>query len=328
MYSDTAALVSKRKASLIFSLSGARGAVTLASVLSIPVLLSNGTYFTQRELIILLSTGVILCSLFITNFILPYVVGKSEHTDKKTEENEACIKILENVVETLEKSVTKQNRFPVMAITSQYRDRIKTLQNRYNFADIDKQKEKELKMQALLWEKQNTVQMVDKDKAYISVSIRYVEALDKQIALLSGKKYDLLPRFLRKIIKNRKIKLKRSRNLNENLRIIELRKSNDMFVIQCLKERQTADNSDELKNTLHKYESSLLFTEMLIENRIFLSKKLPGNDDIEKKIIEIVAQAFQIERDNIQSMFEDGRISREKAKELRNNILLLETELV
>jgi CPA1 family monovalent cation:H+ antiporter len=44
-YSDDINTVSKTKASLIFSLSGARGAVTLVSVLSIPVLLNNETAF-------------------------------------------------------------------------------------------------------------------------------------------------------------------------------------------------------------------------------------------------------------------------------------------
>jgi CPA1 family monovalent cation:H+ antiporter len=55
--------------------------------------------------------------------------------------------------------------------------------------------------------------------------------------------------------------------------------------------------------------------------------RIPNSEIIEDEISEVATIAFQMERDNIQTMFESGRISREKAKELRNNITLLETEL-
>jgi CPA1 family monovalent cation:H+ antiporter len=77
---------SKHRTYLIFSLAGARGAVTMASIISVPVFLSDGSDFPQRDLIILLATGVIICSLFITNFILPLVVGQNTGTDKEARE--------------------------------------------------------------------------------------------------------------------------------------------------------------------------------------------------------------------------------------------------
>jgi hypothetical protein len=43
--------------------------------------------------------------------------------------------------------------------------------------------------------------------------------------------------------------------------------------------------------------------------------------------MEIVALAFQTEREGIQEMFESGRISRDSAKEMRHNLSLLELEL-
>jgi len=42
---------------------------------------------------------------------------------------------------------------------------------------------------------------------------------------------------------------------------------------------------------------------------------------------EVLARAFQLERDGIYAMYEQGRISRESAKEMRNNIAVLEAEL-
>ncbi|MDR2039917.1 MAG: sodium:proton antiporter, partial [Bacteroidales bacterium] len=50
VYHDPDHPISKFRACMIFSLSGARGAVTLASVLSIPILLNDGSAFPQRDM--------------------------------------------------------------------------------------------------------------------------------------------------------------------------------------------------------------------------------------------------------------------------------------
>jgi Na+/H+ antiporter len=55
----------------ITALSGVRGAITLAGVMSIPLLLPNGTPFPARDLLIFLATGVILYSLLSASFLLP-----------------------------------------------------------------------------------------------------------------------------------------------------------------------------------------------------------------------------------------------------------------
>ncbi|MCL2132130.1 MAG: sodium:proton antiporter, partial [Lentimicrobiaceae bacterium] len=70
-YDDAQHPVSRFRAGIIFSLSGARGAVTLACVMSIPVFMSDGNAFPERGLIILIAGGVIVVSLLITSFILP-----------------------------------------------------------------------------------------------------------------------------------------------------------------------------------------------------------------------------------------------------------------
>jgi hypothetical protein len=43
--------------------------------------------------------------------------------------------------------------------------------------------------------------------------------------------------------------------------------------------------------------------------------------------VAVLTHSFQIERDNIRTMFELGRISRDTAKEMRHNISLLEIQL-
>ena len=56
---------------LATSLAGVRGAITLAGVLTLPLLLPDGSTFPARELAIFLATAVILVSLLLASFALP-----------------------------------------------------------------------------------------------------------------------------------------------------------------------------------------------------------------------------------------------------------------
>lgn len=60
--------------SAISALSGVRGALTLAAVLSVPLLLGNGESFPQRDLIIFIAAGVILVSLLAATIGLPILL--------------------------------------------------------------------------------------------------------------------------------------------------------------------------------------------------------------------------------------------------------------
>lgn len=60
------------------SLGGVRGAVTLAGVLTVPLMFDDGRPFPQRELIIFLAAGVILVSLLAASVVLPSMLRRLE----------------------------------------------------------------------------------------------------------------------------------------------------------------------------------------------------------------------------------------------------------
>lgn len=67
------------RSQIITSISGVRGAVTLAGAFSIPLVLGDGvTPFPERDLIIALAAGVILMSLVIASIFLPLLADKEE----------------------------------------------------------------------------------------------------------------------------------------------------------------------------------------------------------------------------------------------------------
>lgn len=73
---------------LISSVAGVRGAITLAGVLSIPLLLPDGNVFPARYELIFLAAGVILFSLFVGVIALPILLRHIESSDNVQQRKE------------------------------------------------------------------------------------------------------------------------------------------------------------------------------------------------------------------------------------------------
>ncbi len=58
----------------VLSLAGVRGAITLAGVMTLPWFLSDGSLFPHRDLAVLLACGVIVLSMIVATFVLPYAL--------------------------------------------------------------------------------------------------------------------------------------------------------------------------------------------------------------------------------------------------------------
>ncbi|GAB3462376.1 Na+/H+ antiporter [Azotobacter salinestris] len=72
----------------LLTLSGVRGAVTLAGVLSLPLLLGNGEAFPQRDLLIFIAAGVILLSLLVATLGLPLLLRGLPADNEEAREQE------------------------------------------------------------------------------------------------------------------------------------------------------------------------------------------------------------------------------------------------
>ncbi len=90
----------------IASFAGVRGAITLAGVLSIPLLLNDGTAFPSRYQLVFIATGVILFSLLCGVLTLPLLLRGVTVVDKslyKKEERMARMAIAEVAIRSLQK---------------------------------------------------------------------------------------------------------------------------------------------------------------------------------------------------------------------------------
>ncbi|MES2742053.1 MAG: Na+/H+ antiporter [Pseudomonadota bacterium] len=90
---------------LVASFAGVRGALTLAGILTLPLVLPNGTRFPTRDLVIFLAMGVILLSLLLASVALPWLTKglvfsppptrSSEEADARQGAADAAIRRLE-----------------------------------------------------------------------------------------------------------------------------------------------------------------------------------------------------------------------------------------
>jgi CPA1 family monovalent cation:H+ antiporter len=95
----------------IIATAGVRGAITLAGVLTLPLLMPDGTLFPAREVAILLAMGVILLSLAIASVSLPLLTrGLTEslpEPERKDTEANARVAASEAAIRRIEKAVTE-----------------------------------------------------------------------------------------------------------------------------------------------------------------------------------------------------------------------------
>ena len=95
----------------IIATAGVRGAITLAGVLTLPLLMPDGTLFPAREVVILIAMGVILLSLAIASIGLPLLTrGLTDslpEPERKDTEANARVAASEAAIRRIEKAVTE-----------------------------------------------------------------------------------------------------------------------------------------------------------------------------------------------------------------------------
>lgn len=322
------------KAALLTSLSGVRGAVTLATVLSIPLTLENGQDFPERSLILFLAVGVILATLFIATFILPIFAKKDIREEKNYLEalNKSQIKVWNNTINLL-KLETDNKKYIDMTI-NEYKYRINELEsgNSY-YKNWNRSGKEEKKWMILCYKKEieNTEKLLEEGKIDESIADAYEKIVKNKIRLISsveGFSFTIKEslRYILKLISSiKKIKpvlkmIKNKKKSQKHLKIIamkELYAINAKYIIEYLNDNMTVENEKIIKEIIAYYQGVFLMSSKPILEKI---------NKVEKKKAEI--KALQLERNSIQSLFENGDINWNIASELRKNLNYIESDIL
>ena len=92
----------------VASFAGVRGAVTLAGVMTFPLVLQDGSVFPARDLAILLAEGVIVTTLLVANAALPFLLKNVQlqpKTQQPRQRSEARLAVAQAAIVAVERAV-------------------------------------------------------------------------------------------------------------------------------------------------------------------------------------------------------------------------------
>ncbi|MCL2859396.1 MAG: Na+/H+ antiporter [Oscillospiraceae bacterium] len=310
--------------SLIISMSGARGTVTLASAMAIPLLLLNGSQFPERNLIIFMASGVIICSLLISNFLLPVLLKKNGIENNNEDESEALTEILNNVIADLNSEVTTENKLATEIVIRNYQRRIMSLQQKglSNVRPIMTDEEKVLKIHAIHLEQENTKKLAMGNEISSKLAEYYLIGLNKRLERYEGNKQGIGKVILDRIrfivrFYGRVTQTKVNQFVQEHDGILKISESNYNYVVENLNSMKSPENQELIDGVILEYQSQM----ELIKSRSV------NTNNMNENITEVTSAGFQLERDHIQTMFECSKISRETANKMIKNISFLEIQM-
>ncbi|WP_163654547.1 Na+/H+ antiporter [Listeria sp. PSOL-1] len=322
------------KSATLTSLSGVRGAVTLATALSIPFILDNGRPFPERALIIFIASGVILCSLLIATFILPVLARKDEATTTDVRAEKAVrVKIWRSVIRSLYEQVTPENKSATEYIIKRYRQRIHDIQQDATMKRMS-QTEKAKRLEIISWQQENTEKLYREHKISENLEYRYQHYLFLMESALK-KRFKMKVKTLLIFISRVGMMLLHPKTWKERKKkfsSIPKKQQKAIQEIQFLREQNERLVIERLRSELNEQNEDLI-NPLITEHLILLdhAKQIPGKPktqaNFDQKVREVEVASMQLERDAIQQLFEDGKISRDLAKDLRQNLNMMELYL-
>ena len=312
------------KVSLITALTGVRGTITMAGVLSIPYMTLSNTSFPARPLIIFLAAGVIILSILIATIFLP-LLGDKEEKNPNTRDNELIKykkKILLVAINGFKQEMHRDNKTVVYELIREYRMMFRKLNLEHDYTNTNDYMKiiTEVRLAGLKAERKCINDMLEKNQ----ISKENFEVFDKSInykeeAILITNRADV--RYIIGKIQRRLQYLRRAYSNGESLEKMGLGKYIQLkayrAAIKSLQElEEESPHPAVIQTVIFDYERSIEQLKSVASE--FNEKKEEQREKLRIKIIDM-------ERVEINRMFEDGEINYELTKELRRFVNHTET---
>lgn len=117
------------RSALVTTLSGPKGAVTLSIILAIPFVKASGMAFPARSLLVFMASGVIVLTLLLANFVVPLLAPAAQSDGDNESLARAKAKILRRVIKDLQSRVTPKNQHAMRLAIRSYRNRLDLVLN-------------------------------------------------------------------------------------------------------------------------------------------------------------------------------------------------------
>lgn len=318
------------------TISGVRGAVTLAGAFSIPFVLADGSPFPERSLILFIAAGVILMTLLVASILLPLIAkpekGKLENKNKRKKiEKNALIRTHVAAIRVIQAEINEENREAALVILANYNRTINRLKSKGSEVDaLDLKKvESEVRIGALEAESRYIMKLaeekrIDRDTTFQSQEyIRRMEfavtnrVIYRALVISAFLKRGFF-RLIRSFVPN-KLELRKKRSARKN-RLIKLKIAMAEVAIQEVRKGMTPQNKSISYLVIGEYNTFI--------TKLKLVKSGKGSKEFMDLERELQDKAFQAERDEVQNLYEKGKISLDTTRKIRRQINIREAYLM
>ena len=318
------------KVSVLTGLTGVRGAITMAGVLSLPYFVASGNLFPERSLTIMLAGGIILLTLIAAAILLPLL---SKRDVKKTSVqtppyDQYKVRLLRAAVKKIEEETTKDNEAAAYELIGEYKRVIEQI--RYDSKEGERNREieeqlLEYRLAGLRAERKYLRECANQGHVSQGIINRLLRSLDLREEVLA---YSFISRitFMLGQIKREYGHTDRGLTSQHTDRYTQMQKLQLEAAIAAIarlsRMRDETGNIESITIVIREYERSL---------EKWKGTKTAG---IRTRMIrdeqkeELRFKALEVERSAIQGMYEEGHINRETAKYLRRFINDVESLLL
>ncbi|MED2998251.1 Na+/H+ antiporter [Bacillus velezensis] len=308
------------RSTLLISVSGVRGAVTLAGSFSIPYVLSDGSPFPERNLILFLAAGVILCTLVLATIVLPILTDKPEDNvkEKKVKLLTARRKLIKAALTAIKENMNESNKTASFAVIAEYNEKMKNLRfQQFTVKNRTKKDERKVRAQGIQAEQEELLRLIERGDIPEETADSLQERFDELEVLYTNPfKVGLSKKKLKRLMywiffgEHKKPEMS---ILNEEGLIRSTRVKTAKAAIESLKKHMTEENKDVTLAVISFY-NHLIFR---LEHSYH--EQSPSRR-FENQKLEIKLRAVQAIRNEIQTLFEEREISRDMSHELRQYI--------
>lgn len=340
---------------LVLSLAGVKGALTLSIVLSIPMTLDGTTPFPERDLLILLASGVILLSLLTANIVLPLISPKKKQAMYGEAEMTAILNIYRGIIAQLDERSTPSSKSAVSKVIQEYYLRINTLKQNNS---LELPYESSVRRYAIELQLERAEQLADDGCVSNLTALLYINQLSHQLARsehhtsLGWEIKALWEHFTHRLkVRRDAHKLRKTEGEQKPCKQVG-RFEMHALQIECFNYAINKLNEHQSTEELPAHTVALIKSEMEmraqrlegrwgggrvgagLRNATNAARGGVANDGptgglqgYEKELLALEAEALDLEREAINKALADNLISNETAKLMRDNVAIMELDI-
>ncbi|MFJ8264177.1 Na+/H+ antiporter [Rummeliibacillus sp. NPDC094406] len=317
------------KTSLLSSLTGVRGAVTMAGVLSLPLITDSGDVFPERSLILFLASAVILFTLIVATIFLPLLIDSDELREENDEQlnfDEAKKQILLASIKQIHREMNDENRNVSYQLIGEYQQMFRQIQLDGNAAKAGEPEHQNeitnVRLKALEIEEQYIKELYDGHHLDADMYVAFQSTFSERKRVIQhnmqkGFTY-IFYRFLREWrIARKKYHLDKEQFVSYVRMKQEVRKNAFKQALTFLKEQaQIAQYPDIYYMISFEYERAL------DQIRKPVTTDSSRQEELKDELRAVITET---ERAEIHKMYEAGEINREQERDLRRFVNYIES---